>query len=56
MHRETAQVLTQPQVKEAIGRQGGEINSGGPAEFGVLIRSDLAKWQRVVKQAGIKVD
>jgi tripartite-type tricarboxylate transporter receptor subunit TctC len=56
LHRETAQVLTQPQVKEAIGRQGGEINTGGPAEFGALIRSDLAKWQRVVKQAGIKVD
>jgi tripartite-type tricarboxylate transporter receptor subunit TctC len=56
LHRETAQVLTQPQVKEAIGRQGGEINSGGPAEFGALIKSDLSKWQRVVKQAGIKVD
>ena len=56
LHRETVEVLAMPQVKEAIGRQGGEINTGGPAEFGVLIRSDLAKWQRVVKQAGIKVD
>jgi tripartite-type tricarboxylate transporter receptor subunit TctC len=56
LHRETAQMLTQSQVKEAIGRQGGEINTGGPAEFGALIKSDLAKWQRVVKQAGIKVD
>jgi len=56
LHRETAQVLAQPEVKEAIGRQGGEINVGGPAEFGALIKSDLAKWQRVVKQAEIKVD
>ena len=56
LHRETVEVLATPQVKEAIGRQGGEINTGGPAEFGALIRSDLAKWQRVVKQAGIKVD
>ena len=56
LHRETVEVLATPQVREAIGRQGGEINTGGPAEFGALIRSDLAKWQRVVKQAGIKVD
>ena len=56
VHREITQVLTQPQVKEAIGRQGGEINTGGPAEFGALVKSDLAKWQRVVKQAGIKAD
>ena len=56
LHRETVEVLAMPQVKEAIGRQGGEINTGGPAEFGALIKSDLAKWQRVVKQAGIKVD
>ena len=56
LHRETAQVLAQPEVKEAIGRQGGEINTGGPAEFAALIKSDLVKWQRVVTQAGIKVD
>jgi tripartite-type tricarboxylate transporter receptor subunit TctC len=56
LHRETAQVLAQPEVKEAIARQGGEINTGGPAEFGALIKADLAKWQRVVKDAGIKAD
>ena len=56
LHRETVEVLAMPQVKEAIGRQGGEINTGGPAEFAALIKSDLAKWQRVVKDAGIKVD
>ena len=56
LHRETVEVLAMPQVKEAIGRQGGEINTGGPAEFGALIKADLAKWKRVVKEADIKVD
>jgi tripartite-type tricarboxylate transporter receptor subunit TctC len=56
LHRETVQVLTMPEVKEAIGRTGGEINTGGPAQFGALIKSDLAKWQRVVKDENIKVD
>jgi len=26
----------------------------GPDEFGQLIRSDLGKWERVIKTAGIK--
>ena len=56
LHRETVEVLAMPQVREAIGRQGGEINTGGPAEFGALIKADLAKWKRVVKEADIKVD
>jgi tripartite-type tricarboxylate transporter receptor subunit TctC len=56
LHRETVQVLTMPEVREAIGRTGGEINTGGPGEFGALIKSDLAKWRRVVKEADIKVE
>jgi tripartite-type tricarboxylate transporter receptor subunit TctC len=56
LHRETVQVLTIPEVREAIGRTGGEINTGGPTQFAALIKSDLAKWLRVVKDENIKVD
>jgi tripartite-type tricarboxylate transporter receptor subunit TctC len=56
LHRETTQVLAQQEVKEAIGRQGGEINTGGPGQFAVLIKADLAKWKRVVQEADIKID
>jgi tripartite-type tricarboxylate transporter receptor subunit TctC len=56
LHRETTQVLAQPEVKEAIGRQGGEINTGGPEQFAALIKADLAKWKRVVRDADIKID
>ena len=27
-----------------------------PAQFGQQIRADLARWEKVVKQAGIKVE
>ena len=56
LYRETAAALKQPDVLEALRRQGGEVNAGGPDQFAGLIKTDLAKWNRVVKQAAIKVD
>ena len=56
LYRETAAALKQPEVQEALRRQGGEVNAAGPERFAALIKSDLAKWKRVVTEAGIKVD
>lgn len=56
LYRETAAALKQPDVHEALRRQGGEVNAAGPEGFAKLIKADLAKWRRVVTQAGIKVD
>src|SRR5437763_1220568 len=56
LHRETAAVLALPEMKELLGRQGAEINSAGPEPFAAVIRSDLAKWTRVVRDADIKLD
>src|SRR2546421_3015207 len=38
LYRETAAVLALPEMKEALGRQGGEINSAGPEAFAAVIR------------------
>jgi tripartite-type tricarboxylate transporter receptor subunit TctC len=32
------------------------VVGGTPEEFAKIIRSDLAKWARVVKESGAKVD
>ena len=56
LYRETAAALKQPEVLEALRRQGGEVNAGGPEQFAALIKSDLTKWKRVVQEAGVKVD
>jgi tripartite-type tricarboxylate transporter receptor subunit TctC len=56
LYREIAQVLTLPDIKEALARQGAEINSAGPDQFAAIIRADLAKWNRVVRDADIKLD
>jgi tripartite-type tricarboxylate transporter receptor subunit TctC len=56
LYREIAQVLTLPDIKEALAKQGAEVNPAGPDQFAALIRADLAKWNKVVRDADIKLD
>jgi tripartite-type tricarboxylate transporter receptor subunit TctC len=52
--RESAAALALPDVKEALAKQGAEPSPSSPAELAALIRTDLATWQRLVRDAGIK--
>ncbi len=49
-------LLQQPDVREQLARQGMTPAGGTPERFGELIRSELARWSRVVAAAGIKPD
>jgi len=49
-------VLALPGVRERFASLGSEVQPSTSAELGAWIRSDLAKWVKVVKQAGIKVE
>jgi hypothetical protein len=35
---------------------GMEAAGSTPGEFAVLVRSDVAKWSRVVRESGIRVE
>ena len=43
-----------PVMKEALARQGLEMQTSSPAEFGALIHSEIGKNARLIKQAGVK--
>jgi tripartite-type tricarboxylate transporter receptor subunit TctC len=49
-----AKVLENPQVKEKLLAQGAEAAPGSPADFDRRIKDELAKWELVIKTAGIK--
>ena len=49
-------LIGQPALKDLLGAQGAEPAGGTPDEFGALIRRDLAKWEKVVKASGARVD
>lgn len=51
-----SQVLTRPAVKERFASLGAETQPSTAEELAAWIKEDLAKWVKVVKQAGIKVE
>ncbi len=48
--------LASPEVREKFATAGLDTVSSTPAEFGAFIRSEIAKWGRVAKEANIKID
>jgi tripartite-type tricarboxylate transporter receptor subunit TctC len=49
-------LLQQPEVRDSLARQDLNAVGGSPERFGDMVRSDLARWARVVATAGIKAD
>jgi tripartite-type tricarboxylate transporter receptor subunit TctC len=49
-------VLANPKLKERFHDLGGEPMPMSPAEFGHLVTDETAKWAKVVKSAGLKVE
>lgn len=56
VQQSVAQTLSHPEVRKLIDTLGGEPVGNTPAEFSSLVRSDIAKWRRVVASADIKAE
>ncbi len=54
LHREVVKTLAAPEMRERLFAQGFEPAGNTPEEFGAYIKSEIAKWARVIKDAGIK--
>ena len=57
LYRETVKALKMPDVIERLGTQGGnELIGSTPAEFAVLIKAEIAKYGKVIREAGIRIE
>jgi tripartite-type tricarboxylate transporter receptor subunit TctC len=57
LHRDAVRVIQEPKTKERFLADGGEaIWSKSPEDLGTLMRTELVKWAKVVKAAGIKAE
>ncbi|RZL85759.1 MAG: tripartite tricarboxylate transporter substrate binding protein [Variovorax sp.] len=54
LNAEINAALKMPDVRAKLEAAGIEIQGGTPQEYAALIKSDLAKWGKVVKEAGIQ--
>jgi tripartite-type tricarboxylate transporter receptor subunit TctC len=53
---EVMKALADPDVKAKLAAQGAEPLGSTPEQYGAYIKSELARWSKVVKATGAKLD
>lgn len=56
LHAQLQQALRQPEVRDTLSRLGAESSGAGPRDFGLFMRSEMAKYATVIKNAAIKIN
>ncbi|MEO7726774.1 MAG: tripartite tricarboxylate transporter substrate binding protein [Burkholderiales bacterium] len=56
LQADIARIIRQLDTKERIANEGGDVVASTPAQFGDFIAGELAKWAKVGKASGAKVD
>lgn len=56
MYQKTLKALQSPEMKVIWEAQGATAGGETPEKFAVMINSEIAKWAKVVKDAGAKID
>lgn len=53
---EAGRILMQPDIKEKLGNQGLDPASSSPDHYTTMLKSEYAKWARVIKTSNIKME
>ena len=56
LHKELTAVLSSPEAQKQFENEGASVVQMSPTEFGSFMAKELAKWERVVKEAKIKAE
>lgn len=56
VNRDVVEILRSPDAKAALLKQGAEAVPTTPEEFGAFLKKEIAKWGKVIREAGIKAN
>ena len=56
LNAEFNKALQLPELRKKLGDEGADPAGGTPEQFAALIKDDIARWGKVVKESGAKVD
>ncbi len=56
LHDTVMKILATAEMKDRLDKAGAEVRAQTPAQFGDFIRSEKARWAKVVKDSGAKFD
>jgi len=49
-------VLKEPDLRQKLVAQGADVTGSSPEQFATLIRDDIVRWGKLVKESGAKID
>ncbi len=56
LNAELRRILALPAIRAQLAEQGTEVRADTPAALGNFIRTEIARWAKVVKRSGVKVE
>ena len=56
LHGEAVKALRDPAIRQRFETEGADVVGSTPEQFAKFVASEIAKWTRVIKQAGIKFE
>jgi len=56
LNSETVRIMQTPEIRTRLTNEGAKFTPKTPDEFTAFVKSEIAKWAKVVKEAGIRVD
>jgi tripartite-type tricarboxylate transporter receptor subunit TctC len=56
LHQEITKLLQQPEIKERFNALGAEVTPSTPEQLAALVKSDLTRWAKIVKDSGAQLD
>jgi tripartite-type tricarboxylate transporter receptor subunit TctC len=56
IQRDAARVVNQPETRERLVGMGVDIAANSPEEFGVYLRSEIARYTKIIRSAGLKAE
>jgi tripartite-type tricarboxylate transporter receptor subunit TctC len=56
LNTDMVKILASPEIRERFGNTGVEVAAGTPEQFSTFLKSEVARWAKVVQDANIKAD
>jgi tripartite-type tricarboxylate transporter receptor subunit TctC len=56
LNAETVKIMKSPEISKRLKEMGSHLEPGSPEQFAAFIKAETAKWAKVVKESGAKVD
>jgi len=56
LNTEIVKILQSADVKERFFKQGVDVQTSSPEQFDAFVKSEVARWAKVIKEAGIRAD